>query len=302
VLINGLILVTTATDGSAGTQIDPNAGDEVLGTRGGVRYATESVEYDGLIDHADVEVGCGGPRWHLIGGGSAGGGSASQAWQTTDRPTDWGEGDGGDVDLDPEDGWRGGGAGQSPADLKVFSLCVRDGDRSYPRRNLPVTGSSLRAGQVRCPGAAWRVTSGSIFVPTTGSWVHDSYPWDGPDGDRRPDDGWRGSVYDANAGGTGQVPVFAVCVRGEEVRYVRTGPFEVDAGAAHRHSVACRAEEHVVGGGARMGGPESVGRMVASHPSDGPDADDVPDDRWTSRVYNLSGVARQVTAFAVCLG
>jgi hypothetical protein len=140
-----------------------------------------------------------------------------------------------------------------------------------------------------------------VFIATTGSWVHDSYPWDGPDADQVPDDGWQGGVWDANGGG-GLFAAYAICARGEDLRYVQKGPFAVDPGSAHRHTVACRPDEHVVGGGARLGGPESVGRMLANHPSDRADADDVPDDAWTSRVYNLSGVARQVTAFAVCLG
>ncbi len=96
--------------------------------------------------------------------------------------------------------------------------------------------------------------------------------------------------------------VHAVCVRGEALRYVQRGPFPVAAGEAHRHRVACRPDEHVVGGGARLSGPEDRGRLVSSSPTDGGDAGDIPDDGWTSRVYNVAGAAKRMTAYAVCLG
>ncbi|MGZ8571282.1 MAG: hypothetical protein ACXWW5_03560 [Actinomycetota bacterium] len=281
---------------SAGGGIDPNVGDEVLGTTGGVRYASDRVTYDALSSSAEIEVGCGGSRWHVLGGGSAAGGPVGLAWQTSDRTTDFD-----DADTDLDDGWRGGGAGMSPAELTAYSVCIRSDDIRHPWRNIAVSTSGLRSGSVACGGAAWHVTSGSVFIATTGSWVNSSYPMDGPDADHRPDDGWQGSIYDVN-GGSGGFSAYAVCVQGEVLRYVRRGPFSVAPGEAHRHRVACRSDEHVVGGGARLSGPEDRGRLVASYPSDGGDADDIPDDGWTSRVYNVAGAAKRMTAYAVCLG
>ena len=57
----------------------------------------------------------------------------------------------------------------------------------------------------------------------------------------------------------------------------------------------CASNEHVVGGGARVSGPADRSRLVTSAPVDGSDADKVPDDGWTTNVYNVSGVAKQVT-------
>ena len=88
-LISAAVILLAPINGSAGTQIDPNVGDDVLGTVGGLRYASDPVAYDPFIDHADIEVGCGGPRWHLLGGGSAASGPIGQTWQTSDRPTDF---------------------------------------------------------------------------------------------------------------------------------------------------------------------------------------------------------------------
>ncbi len=231
----------------------------------------------------------------MLGGGSLAGGPVSQAWQTSDRPTDYL-----DADMDLDDGWRGGGNGAASAELTAYSVCSRNDDIRYRQGDIAPSTSTLRSGSVACGGAAWHVTSGSVFIATTGSWVNSSYPWDGPDADHRPDDGWQGGIYDVN-GGTGGFSVYAICVRSGALRYVSQGPFSVAPGSAHRHRVACGPGEQVVGGGARLGGPEDRGRLVASFPSDGGDGDHIPDDGWTSRVYNVAGAAKRVTAYAVCL-
>ena len=60
-----------------------------------------------------------------------------------------------------------------------------------------------------------------------------------------------------------------------------------------------RPNEHVVGGGARVSGPADRSRLATSAPVDGTDADNIPDDGWTTNVYNVSGAAKQVTPFAI---
>jgi hypothetical protein len=290
-----ILSVGVAQIALGGEPVDPNLGDTPLGKAGGIRYASESTTFDALNGYASVEVGCGGPRWHLIGGGSAAGGAPDQAWHSFGRPLDY-------IDADDagDDGWYTGGYGPDPAAFTGFSICIRNTALRYRFRQVADSPSGLRAGSVGCGGAEWHVTSGSPFIATSGSWTGSSFPRDGGDADHRPDDGWQGTALDT-VGGIGGFYLFNVCTRDHDLRYVRRSPVMVSVGGTSNRRVACRQDEHVVGGGARVTGPANRERLVSSYPYDGGDADDVPDDGWQVRAHNLSGNDKQVTAFAICL-
>ena len=121
-----------------------------------------------------------------------------------------------------------------------------------------------------------------------------SFPVDRPDAGTTPDDGWAGTARDTT-GGIGGFDIYAVCAAGMKLRYVQGTPGPVASGHALTRKAMCAANEHVVGGGARVTGPADGSRVVTSAPVDGSDADKVPDDGWTTSVYNLSGAAKQVT-------
>jgi hypothetical protein len=281
---------------SAGTPIDPNLGDFVFGISDGVRYASESTSFDAMNGYGNTEVGCGGPEWHLLGGGSASGGPVTQAWQSAARPDDFN-----DVDMLGDDGWYTSGHGTAPAEFTGYSICIRDADIRYRMKTVTASVSSLRTGSVSCGGPAWHVTTGSAFIATSGSWVNSSFPMDDGDPKGTLDDGWTGSVYDS-IGGAGGFYVHAVCARGLTLRYVKRPPIKVSAGGAVARKVACRPQEHAVGGGARVTGPANRSRLVSTFPYDAGDPDGIPDDGWQSRVYGISGADKKVTSFAICLG
>lgn len=282
--------------GSAGTPIDPNVGDYVYGISGGVRYASESKTFDALSGYGNVEVGCGGPDWHLLGGGSASGGPVAQAWQSSARPDDYN-----DADMRGDDGWYTSGRGMAPAEFTGYSICIHGGSIRYPMTTVASSTSSQRTGSVGCGAPAWHVSTGGVFIATTGSWVNSSFPMDDGDPKGAPDDGWIGTVYDF-VGGAGGFYVHAVCARGLTLRSVHQAPIKVLTGTTMVRKVACRPLEHVVGGGARVTGPANRARLVSTFPYDGPDADGIPDDGWRSTVYSVSGAKKKVTAFAICLG
>lgn len=289
------LAVSAPVGGRAGTIADPNAGDTVLGTVGGVRYASEAATYDAVSGYASATAGCGGPRWHLIGGGSSSNGPASQTWQAASRPEDYT-----DADTLGDDGWLAGGYGPSSAQITSVSICIQDGARRYPSTTVASSSTGLRSGSVGCGGSKWHVSTGSAFIATTGSWVTSSFPMDGADPNATPDDGWKGSVYDTIGGGGGFY-VYAVCVAGMSLRYEKAAPVTLAVGQSVVRRVTCKPGEHVVGGGARVSGPENRSRLLASVPYDGTDAGAIPDDGWRSQVYGISGAAKQVTAFAICL-
>lgn len=295
-LVTLVLALVPPVSASAGVPVDPNLGDTILGTAGGVRYASEATVYDAMSSYGEVVIGCGGARWHLIGGGSMAGGPAAQSWEVASHPYDFD-----DADMSGDDGWLVGAYGPPTSEVTGFSICVRDGELTYPYRSLPASPTGLRSASVRCGGARWRATAGSAFVATSGSWVQSSFPIDTGDEGATPDDGWKGIVYDANGGG-GAFEVHTVCAAGVDLAYVRGTPTALSAGHAVSRKVPCAASEHAVGGGVRTSGPADRARLVSSFPYDGPDADDAPDDGWQTRAYAISGADKTVTPFAICLG
>jgi hypothetical protein len=295
ILVILVLSIMPPTAASAGTPIDPNLGDTVLGKAGGVRYASDPAVY-AMGNFAAVEVGCGRSRWHLIGGGSSAGGAASQSWDSASRPYDYD-----DADTLGDDGWLAEAYGPPGSEVTGFSICIRDGTIKYPSNAIPDDTTGSRSGAVSCGGARWQVTTGSAFIATSGSWVNASFPKDGRDADATPDDGWSGRVYDT-IGGIGGFYLFAVCGAGLDLSYVKGAPAPLRAGDAVTRKAACAQSEHAVGGGARVSGPAHRARLVSSFPYDGPDADDVPDDGWQTRAYAISGADKTVTPFAICLG
>ena len=293
-LLMTTLVMSAPTSAFGGTPIDPNVGDHVFGTIGGVRYASDASPF--VSQSAGAEAGCGGPNWHLIGGGSAAGGSVAQAWLAASRWDDFN-----DTDTAGDDGWLAYGRGPDGAAVTAYSICVHGGTLAYPFTNLPDSSSGERSGSLSCGAPRWHVSTGSVFIATTGSWVTSSFPLDGADPKTVPDDGWTGSVYDVN-GGTGGFGVYIVCAAQMPLRYVKLKPGRLVADGTILRRVACGPAEHVVGGGARVTGGTSTARSIVSAPYDGTDADHIPDDGWVSRIHSLGGGARRVTPFAICLG
>jgi hypothetical protein len=281
---------------SAGEAVDPNIGDTVLGTSGGLRYARDPALYDAISGYANAEAGCGGPRWHLIGGGSEAGGASADAWLVASRPVDFH-----DSDLSGDDGWYAGGYGPDGSRHTAYSICIRDRMPRYRQRTVADSPSGDRTGSMGCGDVNWHVTTGGVFIATSQSWTNSSSPRDGGDADGVRDDGWTGRVWDT-IGGNGGFYVYAVCAKGLAVHYVHRPPITLVAGETEPRRANCASDEHVVGGGAFVTGPADEARMVSSRPFDDADADNVPDDGWVSRVHGIAGSDKNVTAYAICLG
>jgi hypothetical protein len=294
--IVGVVLTfVVAVPVSAGTAVDPNLNDTVLGKVDGIRYASDTAAYDAGSGFADVQAGCGSDFWRVFSGGANGGGSPASAFEAADQPVEYPF-----VGGPTDDGWDSGGYGSAPSVLTGYAICVHGASLRYRSKVVPDSATGLRKATVSCGPKAWHVVGGSTFIATTNSWINASFPADTADGDTVPDDAWTGRVFDT-IGGIGGFDIHAVCARGVALRYVKRAPKSIAAGATVTARAACRASEHVVGGGVRVSGRADQARVVGSYPYDGPDAGSIPDDGWTARVHALSGGTKKVTAFAVCL-
>ncbi len=151
-----------------------------------------------------------------------------------------------------------------------------------------------------CGPPRWHVTSGSVFIATSESWAGSSFPIDGGDGGPTPDDGWAGTAYDT-VGGIGGFSMYAVCAAGLDARYVQGASGPVAPARAAVRKARCGPDAHVVGGGVQVSVAADGVRLVSSAPFDGHDADAIPDDGWTTRVYNVAVSDILVTPYAICL-
>jgi hypothetical protein len=124
-----------------------------------------------------------------------------------------------------------------------------------------------------------------------------SFPFDGPDADGRPDDGWEAQGVNLT-GASKAVTANATCGSGR-VRY-KSGRERVHGSTAGGAEARCPGSMHASGGGISVDGLATDHWLNRSRPFDGDDGNAAPDDGWQSRIYN-DGTGRRVVTFAVCV-
>jgi hypothetical protein len=157
--------------------------------------------------------------------------------------------------------------------------------------------------RVACPSGT-RVTAGGVHIDGAGTDAHlslaASLPWDGPDADTVPDDGWLGIANDE-----GNVPrkmtVFAICQASGSLSYISKSANLTGAGQ-EGEAVTCPAGRSVVGGGVSITGSTGTQNKVNStYPEDGNDPDSRTDDIWHAYAINeIPGFTETMTVHAVC--
>lgn len=293
-VVTGALLAFGAAAAFAGSEPDPDTEDVILGTSGGLRYASDSDDFDlGNYGFAQANTGCGPDDWHIVGGGVAlNGPPAKKRKFGSTAPYDWY-----DMDSTPEDGWRSSGYGGDDGTLESFSICKAEPQPDYFRGETSDSDDEVRSDKVECGDG--KAIAGGGFIATSESFLSQSYPYDGSDSNSTPDDGWAVRLYDT-VGGLGGMHVDVVCQSGS-VSYEDA----TDNAGAHGSASAtanCPGGTHVSGGGGKMAGPGAKVNLASSNPIDDSDANETPDDGWKAVAYNDSGNQQKLTTYAVCLG
>lgn len=117
-------------------------------------------------------------------------------------------------------------------------------------------------------------------------------PFDGPDGDRRPDDGWRASRTVVMGGSS--LEVFVICAESRPT--YRRAKKSLAADETKTVKVPCPAATRVLAGGGRVGADLAI---RAGYPYDDGDANSSPEDGWAVRAHGLDG-SGNATANAIC--
>jgi hypothetical protein len=168
---------------------------------------------------------------------------------------------------------------------------------------LPTPPATLSA-RVSCPAGTHVVGGGATPASASPSgndefWLDGIRPFDGPDADRRPDDGWLGRGF--NRFGTSKnFGSYAICFGGT-VRYA-TGNNSAPGSRGVTASARCPSGTHVAGGGGALSGFAQQGYLNASYPFDDGDPGTVADDGWRARAFNRSGARKRLNVYATCVG
>ncbi len=275
------------------------AGDEVLGTVDGVSYLRDT----GTLtppNPVTVDVNC--PVGTRPTGGGFQVGASPEDSLYSGYPVDL---------LAPLDGtpdsWRtvGYSGGQSLQEISAHAVC-HGGELRYRREGgkLPEGTPAARTLTARCPDGTHVVGGGAAAgedgTPAAAQ-VNSSYPIDGADRDKAPDDGWRGRFYGSEQPRT---RVVAICAE-TKPRY-RQFMGTLKAGDAGGVFLDCPAARHVLGIGVRIDGDAAQGHANSTYPGDGfpgranDDADSLPDDVANTSATNVAGAAKNVTGFGIC--
>ena len=261
------------------------AADINLGSSGGISYVSDSAPVN-APDSALLDVTC------PDGTKATGGGFTAS--NTTARTT-W---------AFPLDGdWRAQiYAGIAPTVLSAYSFC-KAGKLRYPENDANVGAGKAKSLKVACPGRT-HVTGGGgrIEAPAAEGWIGSTTPFDNRDRGKRPDDGWRITVFnDDDSEHNAQVN--AICQR-RMPRYRAETTGTITAGVTVSFEHECLAGEPLIGAG--VGVSTSAANAIARRVQPIDDLSDepgnVPDDGiqvGESITASAPGVYR-VTAYVIC--
>ncbi len=260
---------------------------------GGLSYRSESTPVaDGAQDGTPVKCPAG---THVAGGGVYITGIDTDIEVATSAPFYNG----------PDEGWTGYANNDSgaPQTVTTHAICAKSGSYKYRSKSQPVPDGSQVAVTVRCPDGT-RAAGGGVYIEGTytGFEVATSAPFDGPDADTKPDDGWSGSANNVAGVGATAMSTDVICATSGKYRY-RSDLKPVADGSQVGLSVGCPDGARAVAGGVAISGSGDTGISVAtSAPSDGSDIDTKPDDGWTGYANNDSGMPQTMSTEAICKG
>jgi hypothetical protein len=271
----------------------PPGGGTNLGTVGGLTYMFRETA---AITPPGFAVG--GPACpadqHVVGGGLEAGSTAAHIFSTYPAghsPTD----------QRPDNGWLATAwrASGSPTPLDIIGVC-REHLPRYFSSSAPVRAGKAGALKVSCPRGSHVSGGGVRLIADTVSdeYVNSSYPYDGPDANADPDDGWRGRTYNASTDRDRMI-VHAICI-GTKPFYKTVGPLQLVSGTSY--AAVCPVSRHITGGGVRLSdAPAASAHPVTMMPTDLPDdADTIPDDELHAFAQLTGAGPAAISIYAVC--
>ena len=210
-------------------------------------------------------------------------------------------GDNGDLELhvgstspEPSHSWLGEAINTSGSDAQMTTTAICSKGRfDYPLHTATIPRGGQTFKSVSCPHGT-KVTGGGVATegdsPRVG--VVLSSPFDGPDANSTPDDGWQGSGNNGTSS-PNTLTVTAVCAESGDYKYVHSAPKPLPDNSRASASAVCPDGTVVSGGGVENSGIGFGAEIESSFP--------LPDTDWVGRANNDStGHAETVQTFAIC--
>jgi len=164
------------------------------------------------------------------------------------------------------------------------AIVKRSGGISYAYKRTDVE-AGFQTVKMRCPRRTHVVGGGEANGFTfNGLTLHHTYPIDGRDRGKKPDDGWATAV---NAAGPNSFEPYAICIK-RRVTYVKR-QLGADSSAQTNHVIPCPQGLHIVMGGHR--GPQELLDASGFPSSEG----------WAFFVDNTTNSPQVFTGFATCV-
>jgi hypothetical protein len=289
----GVALLTLALGVATSARADTN-----LGTVEGQTYISDSVSSVPAGLGATVIADC-PAKTHVIGGGLYQSLGSQYNILTGIYPLD-----GPDADLARDDRFAAQiySFTDSGNQHYVQAVCASGALPRYPTQDGTVVGEDSSASRTAlCPAGTY-VSSGGVRMLSgsdASGEVNSSYPFDGPDADTMPDDGWRVRVLNIG-GGSVEFRAFAICRDSMPAYRASSEPLE----PGRRFSAIMWCDSYgygpVMGGGVRFTGDASHQHFTTTTPQGAPG--EPPSDGWVVTVANALGgsPATTITKYAVC--
>jgi hypothetical protein len=299
----GAISCALAGVGALALGASSAAADTNLGTVGGMTYIFVESSSAPAQSYRGGSVSCpSGTK--VVGGGAEIGGAVAESRLTSTEPVYphheggspyWGAGF-----------WNDSGP---PKTVGVIAVCHKR-KPVYRSNTAKVRVGHARTVAARCPdgthvSAGGGYAAGTPGAPATaeGSYLNSSFPFDGPDAGKAPDDGWKVRIYNISDAPRLVINAVATCVT-ERPRYVTADPAAMPPGyELLSTAAACPDSRHISAGGLRLAGARAAkAHPVTIMPTDLGDADSIPDDALRAKAQVVAGsTAATAHMTAICM-
>jgi hypothetical protein len=191
---------------------------------------------------------------------------------------------------------QGQNMSSNPLDFESLAICARKKGLSMETATTPEPDSNaVVSAKAKCPKGT-SVTGGGLSSDSNLEYILISAPYDGGDADSNPDDGWEASLVTGVGQPDRELRALAFCSANFKLAYRSDSDADVtDVGHAEAD---CPEKAAITGGGISISGGDGA-FLNASHPLDGTDAGQAPDDSWEGNAGVTSG-NRTVDVYAIC--
>ena len=182
----------------------------------------------------------------------------------------------------------------SSAQQSVTAICAESGAYQYPFRIKTVPAGKQVAARTPCP-VGTEVTGGGVETDSSSSKVNvaTSVPFDGPDQDSQPDNGWVGAANNGSSNPE-DMAVWAVCALSGDYTYPATHVIPLQDNSGGTFTKQCPAGDEVSGGGVDNSGTNLGDEVGSTFPT-------ADHQGWTASAINdNTGEDATMQVFAIC--